>query len=144
MNHSCINNLPSPPDRQVSFRFEFDVLSSSFPADSFDHVVLSRCSWYFSSLGSGVSAMTTAITCVDVGVDCSNGISVTFRAESSGHICLSSHCALSLLSKSLELTVIVSRETYSGLARIVGGHQREGMRSGCHDSRTGVIARADE
>lgn len=34
---------------QVEMRFEFDVLARSFPGRTFDHVVLSHCSWYFTS-----------------------------------------------------------------------------------------------
>jgi SAM-dependent methyltransferase len=41
----------SPLGRQITFQFGFDVLGSSLPADSFDHVVLSHCSWYFSPAG---------------------------------------------------------------------------------------------
>lgn len=35
---------------RIEFRFGFDVLAETFPDDTFDHVVLSQCSWYFSSL----------------------------------------------------------------------------------------------
>jgi SAM-dependent methyltransferase len=41
----------SPLGKQITMRFEFDVLDHCFPADSFDHVVMSHCSWYFASLG---------------------------------------------------------------------------------------------
>ena len=39
-----------PFGARVSFRFGFDVLAETFPDDTFDHVVLSQCSWYFATL----------------------------------------------------------------------------------------------
>ena len=35
---------------RIDFRFGFDVLTETLPADAFDHVVLSQCAWYFASL----------------------------------------------------------------------------------------------
>ncbi|MCW3099788.1 MAG: Methyltransferase type 11 [Chthonomonadaceae bacterium] len=42
----------APLGERIDFRFEFDVLdpATAFPADSFDYVVLTHCSWYFESL----------------------------------------------------------------------------------------------
>jgi SAM-dependent methyltransferase len=40
----------TPLGARIEFRFGFDVLAETFPDDTFDHVVLSQCSWYFSSL----------------------------------------------------------------------------------------------
>jgi len=40
----------TPLGANIDFRFEFDVLARDFPADTFDHVVLSQCAWYFASL----------------------------------------------------------------------------------------------
>jgi SAM-dependent methyltransferase len=40
----------TPLGPRIDFRFGFDVLAETFPDDSFDHVVLSQCSWYFASL----------------------------------------------------------------------------------------------
>lgn len=35
---------------RIEFRFNFDVMSTAFPPDSFDFIVLAHCTWYFSSL----------------------------------------------------------------------------------------------
>jgi SAM-dependent methyltransferase len=40
----------TPLGPRIDFRFDFEVLAETFPDDSFDHVVLSQCSWYFASL----------------------------------------------------------------------------------------------
>jgi SAM-dependent methyltransferase len=40
----------TPLGEHIDFHFEFDVLARDFPADTFDHVVLSQCAWYFASL----------------------------------------------------------------------------------------------
>lgn len=40
----------SPLGTRIEFRFGFDVLAETFPDNSFDHVVLSQCAWYFASL----------------------------------------------------------------------------------------------
>jgi SAM-dependent methyltransferase len=40
----------TPLGPRIEFRFGFDVLAETFADDSFDHVVLSQCSWYFASL----------------------------------------------------------------------------------------------
>lgn len=40
----------TPLGPRIEFRFGFDVLAGTFPDDSFDHVVLSQCAWYFASL----------------------------------------------------------------------------------------------
>jgi SAM-dependent methyltransferase len=42
----------TPLGERMEFRFEFDILDPAvlFPADDFDAVVLSQCSWYFASL----------------------------------------------------------------------------------------------
>jgi SAM-dependent methyltransferase len=40
----------TPLGSRIDFRFGFDVLDSTFPDDTFDHVVLSQCAWYFASL----------------------------------------------------------------------------------------------
>jgi SAM-dependent methyltransferase len=42
--------LGTPLGARIEFRFGVDVLAETFPADSFDHVVLSQCAWYFASL----------------------------------------------------------------------------------------------
>jgi SAM-dependent methyltransferase len=39
-----------PFGARVAFRFGFDVLTETIPDDTFDHVVLSQCAWYFASL----------------------------------------------------------------------------------------------
>jgi len=40
----------TPLGGRIEFRFGFDVLTEAFRDDSFDHVVLSQCAWYFASL----------------------------------------------------------------------------------------------
>ncbi|HEX7305649.1 class I SAM-dependent methyltransferase [Lentzea sp.] len=40
----------TPFGERIDLRFGFDVLTGTFPDDTFDHVVLSQCSWYFASL----------------------------------------------------------------------------------------------
>lgn len=42
--------LGTPLGERIEFRFGFDVLAEAFADDTFDHVVLSQCSWYFASL----------------------------------------------------------------------------------------------
>ncbi len=40
----------TPLGARIDFRFGFDVRAETFAADTFDHVVLSQCAWYFSAL----------------------------------------------------------------------------------------------
>jgi SAM-dependent methyltransferase len=42
--------LATPLGARIDLRFGFDVLAGTFADDSFDHVVLSQCAWYFASL----------------------------------------------------------------------------------------------
>jgi SAM-dependent methyltransferase len=53
LGESAVRLAATPLGERIEFRFECDVLdpATSFPGDVFDNVVLSQCSWYFSSLG---------------------------------------------------------------------------------------------
>jgi SAM-dependent methyltransferase len=52
LGQSAAHLKNTPLGERIDFHFEFDVLdpASVFPADSFDYVVLTHCSWYFESL----------------------------------------------------------------------------------------------
>ena len=41
--------LAGPMGKRIEFRLDTDVRAATFPADAFDQVVLSQCSWYFAS-----------------------------------------------------------------------------------------------
>jgi SAM-dependent methyltransferase len=49
LGQSAAHLLAGPLGSRMEIRFATDVLTASFPADAFDHVVLSQCSWYFAS-----------------------------------------------------------------------------------------------
>jgi SAM-dependent methyltransferase len=50
LGQSARHLLATPLGRRIDFRFNYDLLTYSFPADTFDYVVLAHCSWYVESL----------------------------------------------------------------------------------------------
>jgi SAM-dependent methyltransferase len=48
----------TPLGARIEFRFAFDVLTETFAADAFDHVVLSQCAWYFTDLDQVRATLT--------------------------------------------------------------------------------------
>jgi SAM-dependent methyltransferase len=49
LGQSADHLLATDLGKRIEIRFSADVLAASFPADAFDYVVLSQCSWYFAS-----------------------------------------------------------------------------------------------